>query len=123
MAGTQLSPAEQVTHTPPLHTLPVPHDVPLATLPESRQTGAPVLQVIVPLRQGLPATVQLAPAMQAVQVPDALHTMLVPHDDPAGRLVVASVHWTVAPQDSVPLWQGLMGVQDSPAVQALQTPA
>ena len=103
LAGTQLNPGVQATQTPPLHTLPVPHDAPFATLPESRQTGAPVLQVIMPLRQGLPATVQLAPSVQATQVPDPLHTMLVPHDVPAVTLVDASLHWTVAPHESVPL--------------------
>jgi hypothetical protein len=123
LAGTQLSPAAQVTQTPPLHTLPVPHDVPFATLPESRQTGEPVLQVVMPLRQGLPGTVQLAPPVQAVQAPGALHTMLVPHDVPAAMLVAASLHCTVAPQASAPLWHGLLGVQVPPAMQVLQTPA
>ena len=97
LAGWQSRPAEQATQAPPLQTIPVPHEVPLAMFPESRQTGAPVLQTVVPERQGFPATTQDAPVTHAVQVPEGLHTMPVPHAVPGARLVPLSVHCGAAP--------------------------
>lgn len=97
LAGWQSRPAEHATHAPPLHTIPVPHEVPLATFPESRQTGAPVLHTVVPERQGFPGTTQDTPVTHAVQVPVAPHTMPVPQAVPGARLTPLSVHCGVAP--------------------------
>lgn len=58
----QAIPSVQDKHDPPLQTMLVPQEVPLAAFPVSVQTGRPVLQAIAPVRQGLPVTVQLAPA-------------------------------------------------------------
>lgn len=60
-AGTQTVPAEQPAQLPIWHTMLAPQMVPLATSPDSMQTGVPVLQAIVPLRQGLPGTTQSMP--------------------------------------------------------------
>ena len=81
----------------------VPHDEPLATLPDSAQTGAPVLQVVVPVRQGLPVTVQFAPTVQSPQAPAALQTLFVPQLVPAATSVPLSVQTGVpVEQASVP---------------------
>jgi len=89
--GMQAVPAVHEVQLPPLHTMLVPHEVPSATFADSTQTGAPVLQVIVPVRHGLPLTAQVAPAVQAPHAPVALHTMLVPHEVPAATSVFLSV--------------------------------
>ena len=100
---------------PALHTRFVPHDVPFATLPCSTQTGAPVLHVVVPVRQGLPVTAQLAPTLQSPHAPTALQTLSVPQLVPAGASVPLSVHTGVpVEQDSVPWWHGFIGVQAAP---------
>ena len=104
------------TQAPALHTMLVPQLVPFWTFPDSTHTGAPVLQVVVPVRQGLPATVQLAPTVQSPHAPAALQTRLAPHAVPAGTFVPASVHCGVpVVHDSVPWWQGLVGVHAAPA--------
>jgi hypothetical protein len=91
LAGVQASPAVHDAQVPELHTMFVPHDVPFATFPDSVQTGVPEVQTVMAVRQGLPVTVQLAPAVHAVHVPVALQTLLVPHAVPAARLVFLSV--------------------------------
>jgi hypothetical protein len=124
LAGAQARPAVHETHAPPLHTMLVPQLMPFCALPDSMQTGAPVLQVVVPVRQGRPAMLQLAPAVQSPQAPAALQTRLVPQAVPAGRFVPASMHCGVpVEQDSVPWWQGLLGVHAAPAWQAPHWPA
>ena len=83
-AGVHDTPAVHDTQIPALHTRLVPQEVPFATLPCSTHTGAPVLHVVVPVRQGLPVTVQLAPTLHATHAPTALHTLSVPQLVPAG---------------------------------------
>ncbi|MGC4086963.1 MAG: hypothetical protein QM756_03495 [Polyangiaceae bacterium] len=73
-SGTQSRPAEHETHTPPLQIWFVPQDVPLSTFALSMHTATPVLQAVMPLRHGLPLIAQVAPTLQATQVPVALHT-------------------------------------------------
>lgn len=87
----QAVPGVQAMQVPPLHTMPVPQEVPLATLPESVQTAAPVSQEVFPLRHGLLATVQLAPTVQLTQLPVAPQTLLVPQLLPAARSVPLSL--------------------------------
>jgi hypothetical protein len=82
--GIHVSPAVHDTQLPELHTRFVPHEVPFATFPCSTQTGTPVLHVVVPVRQGLPVTVQLAPTLHAPHAPTALQTLSVPQLVPAG---------------------------------------
>src|SRR6185312_12807978 len=60
--GVHAIPAVQETQLPSLQTMLVPQEVPLAKLPDSVQTGTPVPHAMAPVRQGLPLTVQLAPA-------------------------------------------------------------
>ena len=114
----------QVTHAPPLHTLPVPHDVPFGAIPVSRQTGAPVLQTVMPTRQGLPATMHADPETHATQLPESLQTKSLPHEVPTARFVPVSVQEFVpAAQTREPLWQGFVGVQAAPPMQATHVPA
>lgn len=116
-AGTQIEPAEQAAQLPPWHTMFAPQTLPLGTSLDSIQTGVPVLQAIVPFRQGLPGTTQSIPCTQAPQLPLALQTMSVPHDVPAATLVPESVHDGAAPeQTSAPVWHLFaVGVQAPPA--------
>jgi hypothetical protein len=123
LEGVQASPTVHATQAPLLQTRLVPQPVPFATFSDSTQTGAPVLQVIAPVRQGLPAMGQVAPAVQSPHVPAALQTLLVPQDVPAGTFVSASRHCGVpVVHDRVPLWQGLAGVQVAPDSQAAHCP-
>ena len=104
MVGRHAFPAVHATHAPAWQTMLVPHVVPFATFPDAVHTGTPVVQTVVPVRQGWPETVQLAPVVQLPQTPVALQTRLVPQDVPAGRFVLRSVHTGVpVVQESVPL--------------------
>jgi hypothetical protein len=98
LAGSHDSPSVHATHAPPLHTLPLPHVMPFGTLPDSMHTGIPVLHAVVPVRHGLPATTQLAPATQGTQSPVALHTLSFPHGVPGGDAVPVSLHVEVEPE-------------------------
>jgi len=73
----QDDPSEQGTQVPLLQTIPEPHEVPFGWLFDSVQTALPVVQTIVPVRQGLPVTVQLVPAAHGTHAP-LLHTIPVP---------------------------------------------
>jgi hypothetical protein len=68
LVGVQAAPSTQSVQAPSLHTLPIPHIPPFGALPLSRQTGAPVLQASVPVRQGL-ATGHVAPALHIAHEP------------------------------------------------------
>lgn len=81
----------QATQAPPLQTLPVPQDMPFWAFPDSRHTGAPVLQTVVPTRQGLAATTQVAPKTHDAQEPAASQTMSFPHGAPAATFIAVSV--------------------------------
>jgi hypothetical protein len=52
LAGVHGSPAVHATQAPVLHTMLVPQLVPLATFPAAEHTGAPVAQLMIPVRQG-----------------------------------------------------------------------
>ncbi len=101
--GAQAIPAVHDAQAPLLHTRSVPQEVPLAAFPDSVQTGAPVSQVVIPVRQGLPETVQAVPAWHATQLPVALQTLFVPQLVPVATSVPLSLQ-TGAPveQASVP---------------------
>lgn len=91
----------QVTQDPPLHTIPPdPQEVPLASMPVSEQTRAPVLQE--------PETVWHAVAvhdvgLQPVQTPLLLHTMLVPQDVATGLFPVSMQTDAPVVQEFVPV--------------------
>lgn len=87
----QASPTVQAAHVPPLHTMFVPQEVPLETFPDSVQTGAPVSQAVVAVRQGLPLTLQVAPTVQLPQLPVEPQTLFVPQLVPAARRVPLSL--------------------------------
>jgi hypothetical protein len=107
--GVQDIPAVHDTQFPALHTRFVPHEVPLATFPDSAQTGTPVLQVVVPVRHGLPETEQLAATVQLPQTPVALQTLFVPQLVPAATSVLLSLQTGVpVEQESVPVWHGFV---------------
>jgi len=124
LAGTQESPTVHVTQAPPLHTLSVPQGVPFGVLPDSMQTGDPVLHAVVPVRHGLLAMVHVDPATHAMQVPVSLHTLSWPQVAPGGRFMPVSPHVGVGvEQSSFPTWQALVGVHDSPVTHGLQAPS
>jgi hypothetical protein len=50
--GEQIVPEVHTLHTPPLHTFPVPHEVPFATFPVSAQTIVPLVHVVAPVLHG-----------------------------------------------------------------------
>jgi hypothetical protein len=93
----QATPTVQAVHVPLLHTMFVPQEVPLAALADSVQTGAPVVHDVVPVRQGLPLTLQVAPAVQLTQLPVEPQTLLVP------QLVPAATRLPVSLQTGVPV--------------------
>jgi hypothetical protein len=121
----QAAPAVQATQVPlPLQTMFVPQGVPADLSPASTQVMAPVVQEDVPALQGFGLPVQDWPAVQAMQPPVPLQTMLVPQLTP-GILLLPSVQvGTPLEQVIVPFLHGLaLPVQDWPAVQATQAPA
>jgi hypothetical protein len=97
--GVQVWPAVQDTQLPPLQTMLVPQEVPVATFPDCMQTAAPLLQTVVPVRQTAPEGVQLAPAWQLTQLPVLPQTLLVP------QLVPAETSFPVSLQTGVPVAQ------------------
>lgn len=120
----QASPTVQAVHLPLLQTMFVPQEVPLETFPDSLQTGAPVSQAVVPVRHGLPLTLQVAPTAQLTQLPVEPQTLFVPQLVPAAR----SVPWSLQTGDpvehaSAPWWHGLAGTQAAPSAHALHSPA
>ena len=120
VAGVQLTPAMQLLQVPPLHTLLVPHEVPLARFPVSAQTEVPVAHDVAPVRQAV-AGVQLTPAMQAPQTPP-LQTLFVPHEVPFATFPVSAQTDIPVTQEVAPVRQAVAGVQAAPAVQAPQAP-
>ncbi len=101
--GVHASPAVHDTQLPVWQTMFVPHDVPLATLPDTVQTGAPLVHTFAAVLQGMPDTEQLEPTVHGPHTPLALQTMLVPQLVPAVAFTFRSVQ-TGAPveQASIP---------------------
>jgi hypothetical protein len=91
LAGTHDNPCTHARQMPPLHTIPAPHDAPLVRLSVSMHNGVPVLQAVVPVRHGLPATSHMPPPTHAAHAPLASHTLSFPHDEPGGRFVILSM--------------------------------
>lgn len=120
LPGWQAAPAVHVLQRPLLHTMLVPHTVPLGLLPVSAHTDAPVTHDVVPVRHAFVGW-QLAPAVHATHVP-LLHTRFVPHTAPFTRFVPLSAHVIVGEHDVNPAWHGLTGVHASPAVHPTHWP-
>jgi len=101
------------------HAALLPQAVPAALLPLSAHTDVPVLHEVLPVLHAL-LGVQVRFAVHAVQAP-VLHTRLVPHAVPSAIEVDVSWH-TGAPleHESLPVWQGLAGVQLAPSVHETQ---
>jgi hypothetical protein len=104
---------------PSMHTLPVPHDVPLGLLPETTQAETPVEQDAVPVLQG--SLTAHSFTVHATQAP-ALQTLSAPHGVPFARGSPLSEQLMDAPQTSLPPWQGLSGTQDSPSLHETHAP-
>jgi hypothetical protein len=89
---------------PPLQRLPVPQGVPFGAFPDSRHTGAPLLQTVMPVRHGFPATVQGDPGTHDTHEPEGPQTMSFPQAVPAAMFMAVSVHCdVVAEQTRTPL--------------------
>jgi hypothetical protein len=101
-AGVHASPAVQETQAPELQTMFVPHEVPLATFAASTQTGAPLLHAVVPVRQGLLVTAQIAPSLQSTQAPVALQTLSWAQVVPTATFVPLSVQVGVPVEQASP---------------------
>jgi hypothetical protein len=121
----QVIPAVHGTQVPlPLQTWLVPQVDPAGVLPESRQTGAPVLQSMTPVLHGAPGFVlQALPASHVTQVPVPLHTMFEPQPVPAPTLS-PSRQPEADPQVITPSLHAPPGllVHTVPAAQVVQTP-
>jgi len=96
----QVALAVQATQLPLLQTRFVPQVAPFVTLPLSVQTGAPVVHTIAPVRHGLPATKQLAPAVHAEQAP-LLQTRFCPQTVPFACDCCVSVQEATPPEQVV----------------------
>ncbi len=71
--------------------MPVPQAIPFGWFPLSVQTGAPVVQATIPIRQGCPEREQAVPAVHETQAP-LLHTRLVPQAVPLACGCCVSAH-------------------------------
>jgi hypothetical protein len=119
LVGTQLSPTLHWTQAPALHTWSVPQLLPSAALPLSVQTGVPVAQERVAVRQGL-RDWQAAP--QARQVP-ARQMLFVPQVVPSTWSPL-SVHTGEPELQAISaVWHGFVDAQELPAAHATQLPS
>lgn len=114
----------QAMHAPlPSQTMPAPQAVPGDRLPKSRQTSAPVRQLVTPVLQDVGFVVQLAFAVQATQLPLLLQTMLVPQLVPPGLLLSSTQVGAPVEQDVVPVLQAPGFVaHDCPAAHPTHAP-
>ena len=112
--------ALHVSHAPPQQSLPPPHEVRSGTKPLTTHVDCPVEQLVVPVWQAA-IMLHAAPDVHDVHAP-LLHTSLGPHAVPLATLVPVSMHVVVGEQESVPVWQALVGVQAEPWLHAPQVP-
>ena len=119
--GVQATPAVHGTQLPVRQTRFGPQLAPLATaVPVSWQVGAPVVQVSVPVWQGLLGA-QAPPAVHTTQDP-LLHTRLLPHVVPFAMFPVSAQTEAPVTHDVAPVRHGFVGWQEAPAVHAPQIP-
>jgi hypothetical protein len=121
----QACPPVHATHAPlPSQTWLAPHAVPADRLPKSRQTGAPVWQLVMPVLHAVGLDEQFAFAEHATQVPDPLHAMLVPQPVPPGLLTSSMQVWAPVAQEVMPILHAFaLVVHDCPAAHAAHAPA
>jgi hypothetical protein len=119
LVGSHDIPAVQGPHVPLWQTLLSPQAVPLGLL-LSLQTGTPVEHEVVPVLHGF-VTGQLAPTVQALQVP-LPHTMFVPQEVPFALLPVSLQTSKPVVQENVPVLHMFAGWQLAPIVHELQVP-
>jgi hypothetical protein len=119
--GAQERFAVQATQLPARQTRLAPHEVPSGRLVVvSLHTGVPVEQSVVPAWQEL-GTVQLAPWVQALQVPFE-QTMLVPQLVPSALLPESVQTGAPVAHRTIAVWQGLEEVQLPPSAQLTHVP-
>ena len=76
-----------------------------------------------PVLQGVGLVVQFAFAVQAMQVPDPLQTMLLPQPVPPGLLASSTQVWAPVAHEVMPVLQVfVLVVHACPALQATQVP-
>lgn len=120
--GWQLVPVTQATQLPPLHTCPLPQEVPSATFDVKPQVEAPVLQDVSPFWQELPPGWQAVPAVHAEHAP-LLQTWFVPQVMPLALLPDATQVCVPVAHDVFPARHTFPpGLQAVPAVQAVHVP-
>jgi hypothetical protein len=120
----QASPAVHVPHTPPLHTMFVPHEVPSCFAVPSTQTEVPVEHEVMPFTHAeLGLVLQASPETHEVQVPP-LQTWSVPQEVPFAMGVVVSTQVCVPVEQDVVPWTHLFVFVEHavPATQDVQTP-
>ena len=119
--GVQATPAVHGTQLPVRQTWFTPQLAPFASdVPVSAQVGAPVVQVSVPVWQGL-AGVQAPPGTQSLHMP-LLQTRLVPHVVPFATFPVSAQTEVPVTHDVAPVRHGLVGWQLAAGVHGPQTP-
>jgi len=121
----QACPPVHATHAPlPSQTWLAPQAVPADRLPKSRQTAAPVWQLVMPVLHAVGLVEQFAFAEHATQVPDPLQAMLVPQPVPPGLLTSSTQLWTPVAQEVMPVLHAFaLVVHDWPAAHATHAPA
>jgi hypothetical protein len=121
----QAAPAVHATQAPaPLQTMFVPQPVPVAFCVLFAHAIVPVVQVVMPVKQGFGFVAHAWLGVHEPQLPFPSQTMLVPQLVPPILLLPSAQVWAPVAQEVVPFLQtfGLV-VQDMPAVQATQLPA
>jgi len=97
-----------------------PHIVPSFWSPDSLHFDTPVAHEVVPTRHGLLVGHDW-PATHVAHMPP-LQTLSIPHAVPSVNAAPVSAQSTVGEQTCAPLWQGLAGTQERPAVQLTHVP-
>jgi hypothetical protein len=114
----------QAAHEPfPSQTMLVPQAVPAERLPKSRQTGAPVWQLTMPVLQAVGLVEQFAFGVQVAQLPLPSQTMLAPQLVPPDLLLPSTQVCAPVAQEVTPVLHvfGLV-VHGCPALHAAQVP-
>jgi hypothetical protein len=120
----QAWPAAQATQAPlPSQTMSAPQADPAERLPKSRQTWAPVAQLVTPVLHAVGLVEQLAFAVHATQVPEPLQTMFVPQLVPPGLSTPSVQVWAPVAHDVVPVLHGFaLPAHGCPPAQATHAP-
>jgi hypothetical protein len=100
-----------------------PHAVPADRLPKSRQTGAPVRQLMMPVLHAVGLVEQFALGVHAPQAPLPSHTMFAPQLVPPGLLMPSTHVCAPVAHEVTPFLHALgLPVHGWPAAQAAQAP-